>query len=774
MADTENVAQIKIETIDNTGKGLEKVSSNFDNFGRNLVNLEKNLLPIKNLLDGGIVVSGTIAGLGSLGKTSGDLSGAMEDLKKNLIGISRPASEATEALGSFGTVCDFIAKKASGLTQFFTIVRAGMEIGKKAARMIEAGKVIYQEYQTILRATQNATVAANAAESASIPVKEANATATVTNTTAKVAETNAIVAEASAENANIVTTVSNTMAKVAETTATVTETTAKEVSTTVTVANSTAKKGNTITTLAMSAASVVATATTKLFTTAMTLLNIAMATNPIIFWVTAITAAVAAIGLITAAVWNWIASEEKASEVTAKHCENLQKVREEHEKSREEISQYANRLELLAQKEHLTKSEQEEVSETLAMLNSRYEGLNLTLDDAANGFGKLQKAMAMETIQDAENEIDGLTQHLIKLSNESIGKTGEEAKKYDEQIKETRQQIEDARKRILEAKNAITAIDLENQKKVQSALKANADLEKSLKKEIEDESKSALQKELDAIDEKIKKREEELATLKKEGVLSEKQYREEMRNLQSLGEERKRQIEERYKAEEAKKKAEEDKRKAEEDKKAEEEAQKKAEEAQKEIKKQREAWQETVQKPIREAQEKKEDEQFDSLLTQNPMKALKMAKAQVTQTSQAVSSAQSQYEIAFQEAARDGVLDSNEKDRLAELEKNYQEAIRQRQRSLQKAEKAESSIRSSVQDILNQKSEAQGPLEALTKGSAEAFKKETELRSQQEKPAEKSLAEILALLRTKFQTSESLERRKEEQIDQVFGALQGI
>lgn len=48
---SENVAQIEIQTIDNTGNGLSSVSTRFDNFGKQLENLEKNLKPVKQILD---------------------------------------------------------------------------------------------------------------------------------------------------------------------------------------------------------------------------------------------------------------------------------------------------------------------------------------------------------------------------------------------------------------------------------------------------------------------------------------------------------------------------------------------------------------------------------------------------------------------------------------------------------------------------------------------------------------------------------------------------
>lgn len=48
---SENVAQIEIQTIDNTGNGLSSVSTRFDNFDETLENLDKNLKPVKQILD---------------------------------------------------------------------------------------------------------------------------------------------------------------------------------------------------------------------------------------------------------------------------------------------------------------------------------------------------------------------------------------------------------------------------------------------------------------------------------------------------------------------------------------------------------------------------------------------------------------------------------------------------------------------------------------------------------------------------------------------------
>lgn len=748
----ENEVKIQISTIDNTASGIDAVNNHFKDFDETLENLDKKLKPLQSVLDGGIAAGGTVGALGSLAKESGNLGAAFEDLKANFLGIADSAGESVGSLTGFHAAIDNIAKVGAETAKVFGALKTSVEIARKVTGAIEAGRTIWDVYKTSLQNATAATAAAN--------------TATAAVNTATVANTVTVSANIAANSANTASVQISAAAAVSRTAAKITENTAIAAGSAATSINTAKTLTNTAATTAAGNASVATAAKITIWSRAQAILNAIMAANPIMIWCTAIAAGVTLLSMYGKSIWNWITGAKKASEETEKNCAALQKQREEHQKASEEMSQYAGRLELLAQKESLTQEESQEAAQMIDAMNQKYKDLNLTLEDAANGFERLKIAQARETIQDANKEIEALEEHLKNLQNESGRGSAEERKENREDIGETLQKIEEAKKRRLDASNTITNLELANQKKVQQEKEKNQDLVKDLQEEISNEGKSQLQRELDAVQKKIDARDQEMQKLLQEGKISEEQYDQEMQQIKNVGEERKKQIEERFKKEA------DEKAKAE----AAEEAKAKAEEAKRnrdEVQGYADSMKQAFQKTSQERREEKEDEDFASLMETNPLKAFQFAREKTAQSVNLEQNAKADWQKMFQEAKKDSVIDEAEKKQLEKAQTRYEEALRQRERSESKLKSAQGAIDQNVQDILGKQGAPSGPVDALMKGSMEAFQKETELRNQ-EKPAEKNIQNIVDILREHFRISENFAVQNRETSDQIRNGLVGV
>ncbi|MBP3692821.1 MAG: hypothetical protein J6J31_00095 [Thermoguttaceae bacterium] len=674
---SENVAQIEIQTIDNTGNGLSSVSTRFDNFGKQLENLEKNLKPVKQILDSGIAIGGSMSGMASLAKNSGNVSAAMEDLKTNLLQIGGAASEAGEKLSEFDGALQNIAKAGAIATQFFTAVRGSVEFGKKLVAGYEAMKVIWAEAQAIKAAT-----------------------ATITINTATRTVHNGVVATSS-----------------------------KLLSI------------ETVKVTAVTIAQKAWAAITGVCTTAVRLLNIAMAANPLMFWITALAAVGSAIGIFISR----IRSQGDAMEEFAKKAEHalktIQKNKEHDTWIDDESVRYMEHLELLAQKKNRSQKDDQMAAQMLGVLNNRYKGLNLTLEDAKNGFFRLHKAMAELELERAKKEIEDLSN---AHTDASRGGDKELAEKIHKQINE-------AYVRKKEAEKKITELELEHQQEVTNALNKAQNVREQLNRQIREEGLDARQKELEAVDQLISKEKENLSTLHEKGKLTKEQYDDEIAKLDEVGNKQKKLIEDRFKREAA------------------EEAKRNRDEVQGYADSMKQAFQKTSQ----DRREEKEDEDFASLMETNPLKAFQFAREKTAQSVNLEQNAKKDWQKTFQEAKKDGVIDEAEKKQLEKAQARYEEALRQRERSESKLKSAQGAIDQNVQDILGKQGAPSGPVDALMKGSMEAFQKETELRNQ-EKPAEKNIQNIVDILREHFRISENFAVQNRETSDQIRNGLVGV
>ena len=157
----------------------------------------------------------------------------------------------------------------------------------------------------------------------------------------------------------------------------------------------------------------------------------------------------------------------------------------------------------------------------------------------------------------------------------------------------------------------------------------------------------------------------------------------------------------------------------------------------------------------------------------NPLKAFQFAREKTAQSVNLEQNAKKDWQKTFQEAKKDGVIDEAEKKQLEKAQARYEEALRQRERSESKLKSAQGAIDQNVQDILGKQGAPSGPVDALMKGSMEAFQKETELRNQ-EKPAEKNIQNIVDILREHFRISENFAVQNRETSDQIRNGLVGV
>ena len=311
MAD-KNEAQIVIKTINDTDGGFKEVASNFEDFDKEIQNLEKNLKPLQTLLDAGIASGAGVSAVGAYTKNLGDMGGAVADLKSEFLGISEAAGEAGESMGLFGSITAESLKIATGMTKVLTAVKGAFEIGKKLKQAYAAANVLIAEHKLMQEAAAVATAASTATTTA-------NAAATAAEATAKEAASATFVADTISETVNTVATSANTAAK---------------------GTNAAATGAASASTGIFAAASWVATA-------AVSALNIALALNPFAVYAVAIAAVIAVIWGVFKAIGSLCTWLNNTHEATAKAAESTRKLREENEKTRAECDTYRDRLDVM-------------------------------------------------------------------------------------------------------------------------------------------------------------------------------------------------------------------------------------------------------------------------------------------------------------------------------------------------------------------------------------------------------------------------------------------
>lgn len=488
-------------------------------------------------------------------------------------------------------------------------------------------------------------------------------------------------------------------------------------------------------TAALGAAQTGCAAKTGILTTATHLWNYALMMNPLVAWTVAIGAAIAAIGAAVAFI-NWCTDKEyDNTEAIDANIDAIRRQKEAHESSRGLMESYGDRMGTLSQKEKLSRTEKAELAEIVKELTARYGNLGIEIDKTTgkiDNYAKAQRALKRAMLEEEKADADAELRALEKKGRQ-LSKAFRESKKGwlwntegDEEIRqkiiENDRAIEDAKKRRTTAANSLDMMDLEKKKKsTEDRLKKEEErikiyqdglaVQKSIQEEIANESRNALERELAGLREKIQARKEELDQLKNEGKITQKQMELELGKLKELGAEREKQIRARHDAAEAEKLAQKERAEAEADKRQKAELGAYAEKI-------------TAQEAQRAAAdaERTEDEKLSGM---KPEEAIEKVKELLANTQYSMEAAKQDYEVLFEEAAKDGVLTDEEKKRLDDQNAVWQESVRQHDRYRSRLEQAQNRLKESTQNA--QEIAAAGPVESITRGSVEALRKEMAL-----------------------------------------------
>ncbi|MDO4629226.1 MAG: hypothetical protein Q4C70_08600 [Planctomycetia bacterium] len=751
-----NVAEIEIKTVDNTEGGFKSVATRFQEFDEQVGNLEKNLRPIQEILNAGLSSSAAVAGIAACTSSAGNLSGAFSALQSSFLGIEGAASEMG---GPLEAVSQKVLDCATSFTKFFGVAQAAFEVGKQVKVAVLALNTVMEEQKAITEAVK--------------ATRLANTASAVTETATQVALATAVATETTAENANVI-----------------------------------AKKKNIFTTTALFIASSFASVTMATLTGAVWLansawaaLNITMALNPIVAIVAGITALAAAVALVVSVTWRCVSAGKSEVETALESAEAFKKKREALEKNIETHNAYAERLKLLQEKEELNTGELAESRQIVSLLNDNYRGLNLTLDEttgkvknAAGKFVNLRKIQAQETVSALEKESNA-NKRVIRALKTELNEThnsynpvaywtGKE-NKLQKQIEEATATQKEINQKLTEARNALTTVEVEAEREKRDALKATAEVREELLKEIENETKTALEKELEAVDAKVNARDAELQKLVEIGKLSAEQAKKEMDALKAVGEERKTQLIEaerlRTEEERARKMEEESLRRAEEAQKAKEKATEKArKEAEEEARNQAEItrlqneWSASERKRKNEEKRKSETEAFSILLKANPVEAVKTAAGRLSTAKTATEEARAHYEKRLQSATADGKITDAERKILELAKKRYDTTIGNQDHYQTQYETAKQELEASIKSLMEELAKPTGPVEAMTRGSVEAFRKEFELDQLQQSPEVAKLANIEKILTEKFAARQKTDEETRDYTKKIAENLVGV
>lgn len=458
-------------------------------------------------------------------------------------------------------------------------------------------------------------------------------------------------------------------------------------------------------------------------------LTAALGVNPFTAWIVAITATIAVIyGLAITVVKFWDNQKTAAQEAT----EQAKAMQEQHEKTRESCQGYIDRLDQLNQMEKQGKDVSEEKQQVLDELRKSFEGTGYTVDDLtgkvkdANGnLVDMKTALADIADNDISNTIRAISGEIDELNSklqdgdiswgrwigtwvtfgymdnaDEIKAQIEEKQKEIEELKEkkTQNRIDRDKPKIDEENKRIEEEKKEAEKRqafAEKGLKLQADMQKTIRQE----TMSALEKELEAVEEISKARRRELDDAKKKHEITEESYNNEIAALDKLEQKRKEQVKAKYAKEAADFYI---------------------------------STREKQEKENREKTNKEEEKSLNQQIEENPFEALKTIQGKLTTANSAYNAADKAWQDKVKEATSDGFLSKEEKESIAKLEQTRAEAMARVEKMEGLRDSAQGKASERVEKAYNQalekarKSREVNPVDTLMKGSVEAYKKELE------------------------------------------------
>ena len=670
-----NAAYINIIANDKTAPAFKSVNEHFKDFKENLKNIEDNLKPFQEFLKGGVAISGIGTGI----------SAAIQDV-----------NTLTEAFNNSKKSAD--ALKSSIDTSLFTKITAGITVVSSAMLGLIS---VTKQIAVAWRASVAIGKAFNAAVYAQVAATKAKAAATATDSVASSAN-NAIQASKAALLAATTTVIVSNSGVEMVNTAT------KEANTGATIAN----------TIAMSTQAWV----TGALTVATNALTAAMGLNPFTAWLVAITATIAAITAIVVLIRKWIKANDNTAESALKVAEATRKRREEMSEAASADKLMLERLEQLSKKEHKSAAEMEEARKLVSQLSKEYKGLGIAIDGTTisidkNTKSQIKKAQAAKQLAALETELQNINkalnadnikeeqkkealerrkQVLIEMDYYKSGGTEDVTGKSEKEILQMR--IDAEKKRIEETKKRQEELKKAEEKR-QAFEEKGLKLQEDMKKTIRQETMSALDKELEAVEEISKARRKELDDAKEKHEITEESYNKEIAALNKLEEQRKDQIKAKYKKEADSFYA---------------------------------SFEEKIKKENKDKANKEEEKLLNQTIETNPFKALKTIQDKITTANSVYNNADRQWQKAVIAAKSDGVITKEEKEQIAKLEQVRAEAMARVEKMQGLRDSAQGKANERVEKAYNQalekarKSREVNPVDTLMKGSVEAYKKELE------------------------------------------------
>ena len=748
MANKEVSADVKVN--DKTAAGIQSASKNLTQFGGKAKGLAGELGSIGSAMNAGIFSGAGLAGIGAFANTFGVLNEAVSGGAGSIMAYCQ---ETTTLIGNMQE-----ASRSVGVTRAATELLTKAGIANASASQVSAASVLLMSNADAAAAAKKAIF--NRVTNLSILSKTKDAAASVLS-----AAKTRIYAAASAV-----------------------------------AAICTGKLS--IATLAHAGYSAVCAAATSVLGIATKVcaggfvaLTAAMAKNPIGAILIAVTALIAAIGVLV----YWFGSGESEA---VKFAEANKKAAEEASKAANACREFGDvqlknadadrarleRLEQLSKKTDKSASEIEESKNLIRHLSMFYQDLGLSIDEATwaiSGFN--DETEKMVKTQQAANRVQILKDELENLKKAASGKVLTQSeikkitsnrhifgddKKAQEYYKALDSGLDDEAKRLNQDRQLSIRAELEYydsggienvagksageiiRMKIEQENKLQAEQNQALKEREESEKKAAEAEAKDRLEglNLQKQLEKDIAAegqtaLEKEldGLKKTVEARQQSLNL-AIAEGRA--TAETY--QELTRLAE---------LQGEREKQIRARHQQSALQASKEFY-DGVAAAERDAKKRDEDAVLTNEISQNPVAAMAKIKSNLAAAQGNTQSALAKVQNVFNEGAADGDFSEADKAKWTNAKKEYEAYKKEQERWEGHQRSTDAGIRAGVQEAMKQAQQTQksGPVESLMRGSVEAYKREIENRQRQKTPSEMTLEQILTVMDKKYKETAKVDQ----------------
>lgn len=792
-----------VEVQDNTAKGFRSAQSNMKSFQRSAKELQDKLFPIQNALKGGMFAGASIAGTGAILSNFTIMGTVLQELTGNIPKMNAALQSTSGGTQALSNGMEQVAQSTE--TAFQKMVRFGIMVGSVSGIIfsgVEAmGKMcpvfttlyenirtsyqawssliaMHREYAAVCTTSEAATEMLTAAGFRHITTTKINAAQTLlmTNTEAGSAVVKRVLTVCSW--ANIKATAAEIAAKVSLTGVTQSATAWTNLFSAATLKQTVLSTASTIKNIALTVSLGALGIAAKVAAVGVTALSAACMLSPMGLFIGALLVAGAAMVYLC----GWFSSSSNAadenSEALQRNAEAMRANSEAMTKRNEIADTFdkteelrLKRLEQLAQKENKSSAEMREAAKLTEDLNRSCAGLGLTFDETTGKVEGLNENTA-RILQDGNirQRMERLKQELqyLKAELKQPGVTPqrkeeiwERQEKINRQLSVYKMGYADDVMGMSEAEYLQKRIDLEQkatdettrirsdaakkqleeyQKKYQDALDTVA----NLKKETRRNERNALENELVMLREQTAERRKFLTeTIKAKEAAGESFAKEAevLAKLNSLQTKRKTQIRDQYAA---------DAKRYFEDFMA-SESERESKEAQK----------------VRE-------KNLDRELKENPLEGLKTVKEYLVHAQRNAYDSRWSVENKIASAQQDGIVTEKEAQDIQSARKKYQEQLQNVEFFKGKLESTKETIGQEVLEFQKNLSQPTAPLEAFSRHSVEAFKKEKELDGMSQSPETKKLGDIQKLLEAKYARETKIAEENRDLTRQLVYNIAGV